>query len=249
MVFQNLLDPVLGPLLYIPSLPAVIILSLTVSLIITLVYKFTTNQSLMKDLKEEMKAFQKQMKELRQNPEEMMKVQKEAMQTNMKYMSHSMKSTLYTFLPIIIIFGWMNANLALDPIMPGQDFTVTAYFEEGITGDIELMPIDGINIESDPVENIDSGEASWIINGDSGEYLLEFLHNNKKYYKEVLITQENKYKDPVEEVKDGNINRIEVKHEKNIVMNLFGWKLGWLGTYIIFSIVFSMLLRKWMKIY
>jgi uncharacterized membrane protein (DUF106 family) len=32
-------------------------------------------------------------------------------------------------------------------------------------------------------------------------------------------------------------------------MNLFGWEVGWLGTYIVFSIVFSMGLRKILKLH
>ena len=32
-------------------------------------------------------------------------------------------------------------------------------------------------------------------------------------------------------------------------VSLFGWKPGWLGVYIIFSIIFSMVLRKLLKIH
>ena len=53
MVFENLLSPVFDPLLNLPTLLAVVILSFLISLIITVVYKFTTDQNLMKGLKEE----------------------------------------------------------------------------------------------------------------------------------------------------------------------------------------------------
>ena len=105
MVFENLLNPVFNPLLNLPTLWAVVILSFLISVIITLVYKYTTNQDLMKQLKDEMKEFQKEIKELRKEPEKAMQVQKRAMQTNMKYMMHSMRSTLFSFIPIIIIFS------------------------------------------------------------------------------------------------------------------------------------------------
>lgn len=249
MVFENLLNPILGPLLKLNSLVAVLILSLLVSLIITVIYKYTTNQSLMKDLKSQLKEMQKQMKELRSHPEEMMKVQKKSMEINMKYMGHSMKATLFTFLPIIILFGWMNAHLSYDPILPGQDFTTKVYFEEGISGDVSISVPDGVIVEGSVVKEIVNNEAMWALNGDEGEYLLEYDYNNKKYYKDVLITSENEYLKPVKAIKDGNVNRIEIEHTKNIVLNLFGWKLGWLGTYIILSIIFSMVLRKVMKVY
>src|SRR3989338_4786091 len=100
----SFLDPFLGPLFRLPSFLAILIFSLLISLLITLIYKYTTNQSLMKQLKGEIKEFQKEMKELKDKPGEVMRVQKEAMKTNLKYMSMSMKSTLTTFPPIIFLF-------------------------------------------------------------------------------------------------------------------------------------------------
>ena len=61
MVFENILNPIFFPLLSLPTLWAVIILSFLISLIITIIYKYTTDQNLMKQLKEEMKEFQKEM--------------------------------------------------------------------------------------------------------------------------------------------------------------------------------------------
>jgi uncharacterized membrane protein (DUF106 family) len=126
MTFFGFLTPALdfafGWMLALGPFWALLILSFIISVIIVLIYKYTTNQQQMKQLKDEMKGFQKQMKELRQHPEQALGVQKKAMQANMKYMSHSMKATLITFLPIIIIFGWMNAHLAFEPIMPGRIF-------------------------------------------------------------------------------------------------------------------------------
>ncbi len=249
MVFDNLLNPVLIPLLKLPILWAVVILSFMISLIITLVYKFTTNQSLMKDLKAEMKEFQKQIKELKHDPKKAMEVQKRSMKINMKYMSHSMKSTLFTFLPIILIFGWMNGHLAYAPILPDQDFTTTVIFEKNAEGEIALSVPEGLFIEGGSVKEVKDGEIKWVLKGDAGEYLLEYDFNNQKYNKEVLISTEFEYKEPIKSVRDGNINMIKIDNEKNIVLNLGFWKIGWLGTYIILSLVFSILLRKWMKVY
>lgn len=104
MVFESLLNPIFGPLLKLPPLWAIIIISLVIAILITLVYKWMTDQHLMKSLKDDIKKFQKEMKELKHEPQKVMAIQKKAMQTNMKYMMHSMKPTLVTFLPIILIF-------------------------------------------------------------------------------------------------------------------------------------------------
>ena len=248
MVFENILNPVFSPLLNLPTLWAVVLLSFLISVIITLVYKYTTNQDLMKQLKGEMKEFQKEIKELRKEPEKAMQVQKKSMQTNMKYMMHSMRSTLFSFIPIIIIFSWMTANFAYDPILPDKEFTTTVFFEENVDGEIELNVPEAISIKSEKKKEVKDGEVKWILSGKEGEYLLEYNFNNNKYYKEILIN-EKRYEDPVKKINDGFVKTIEIEHKSKKLLNLFGWKVGWLGTYIIFSIIFSIIIRKIIKVY
>jgi len=226
----------------------VILLSFLISLIITLIYKYTTDQNLMRRLKEEMKEFQKEIKELKKEPEKAMQVQKKSMQTNMKYMMQSMKSTLYSFIPIIIIFGWMNANLAFDPILPSQEFTTKVVFEDNIDGFIELSVPEGLTISGTARKQITDGDVKWLLSGERGEYLLEYIFDGRKYTKEVKIS-EKQYLEPIKTIKDKKIKTIEIEQDKKILMNIFGWKLGWLGTYILFSIAFSIIIRKLVKVY
>lgn len=178
-----------------------------------------------------------------------MQVQKQSMQTNMKYMMHSMKSTLYSIIPIIVIFSWMNANFAFEPIVPGQEFTTTVIVGKNFDDQIELSVPYGITISGDVIKEVKDSEVKWILSGEEGEYLLEYIINGNKYNKEVLITEENRYRDPIKKVNDGVVKSIEIDHKEKKLINLFGWKIGWLGTYIIFSIIFSILVRKIIKVY
>ncbi|MBI4141237.1 DUF106 domain-containing protein [Candidatus Woesearchaeota archaeon] len=109
---NNTLNIILSPLLALPPLWAITLLSFSIALLTTLIYKWTTNQSVMKELKDEIKKLQEQAKQLKDQPDKAMEIHKKVMETNMQYMSHSMKPTLITFLPIIIIFGWMQKNFA-----------------------------------------------------------------------------------------------------------------------------------------
>ena len=248
-MFENLLNPVFNPLLKLPIFWVVFLMAFIITLIITVIYKFTTNQNLMKELKDEMKELQKEMKELRNNPQEMMKVQKKAMQTNMKYMGHSMRSTLFTFIPIILIFGWMNSHLAYEPILHGQEFSTTISFYEGVNGVIGLDVPDGIIINGEPNKSIESNEVKWILKGEKGEYLLEYKIDGKSYTKDVLITDEKGYAQPLKAIKDKMVRQISIDNSKMKVLNLGFWNVGWLGSYIILSIIFSMILRKLFKVY
>lgn len=249
MVFSQILDPVFMPIFRLPILFAVIIVSFVLSLIMVLAYKFFTNQSLMKSMKDDLKKYQAQMKEHRNDTSKMMKVQKQAMDVNMKYMMHSFKPTLFTFIPIIIIFGWLNAHLAFAPIIPGEEFTTSVIFNEGVTGEATINPPEGIDVIGNKTQQITGNSVSWKLKGNEGEYLLDYKINENEYTKDVLITQEQKYAPPVQPVNNGLVSAIHVDQSKLIVLNLFGWKIGWFGSYFIFTLVFSMLLRKLLNIY
>jgi len=248
-MLESIINPIFAPLLKLPVLLIVLIISFAVSLIITLVYKFTTNQNLMKTLKEEQKEFQKEIKELKHDPQKAMEVQKKAMQTNMKYMGHSMRSTLFTFIPIIIIFGWMNSHIAYEAINPNQEFTTTLLLNNNIKGDIELIASEGINIKGENPKSVEDGKAIWVLEGTKGSYLLEYKFQDRSYTKELLITDQQEYDKPSKKVNDGFVKSISIDNKPMKALNLFGWKIGWLGTYIIFSLIFSIAMRKILKIY
>jgi uncharacterized membrane protein (DUF106 family) len=246
------LNFVFGPLLKLPPFWGILIISFIISVIIVLVYKFFTNQKVMKELKDETKALQKQIKTLKDNPSEAMAVQKKAMQTNMQYMMKSMKPTLITFIPIIIIFGWLQAHMAFVPIMPDQDFSMIIDFEDGISGSIMAEVPPGIELSGPATKEISDGKVIFTMRGKEGIYKsppIEFTVNDKTYSKPVIITNEPEYVSPVLSIRDNTIKSITTSNEKMKILNLFGWKLGWLGTYIIFAIIFSMLLRKLLKVY
>jgi len=248
MVFDSFFDLVFGHVLALPTFWAVLVMSLLISLIITVIYKYTTNQNLMKEMKDEIKELQKEAKELKDNPSEMMKANKKMMETNMKYMTHSLKPTLITFVPIILIFGWMSSNFAYEPIKPKQEFTVDAVFTEEATGKIKIYTSNEIDVQGDAEKDIKDGKASWLLSGGKGEHLLEFGIDGEKQSINVII-DDSKYSEPLKKIKNSKIKEIVIGNRKKTVMDLFGWKLGWLGTYIIFSIVFSMGLRKLMKLH
>lgn len=258
MAYYDFLNIAFAPLLKLPDVLAVLIMSFLVSIIIILITKYTTNQDMMKNLKEEMKSHQKQMKELKNNPAKMMEMQKKAMEANMKYMSHSLKPTLITLVPIFLIFGWMNSTFAYEGIKPMQEFKVSAIFDKNANGEAEIIVTEGVNVISDAKTKIVSGivnkrsyekTASWLLKGEEGEHLIEILYNNEKEQHSMLITDENKYLQPIKQGK-GSIKSISIDYKKKILIPIgFRDWLGWLGTYIWSSIAFTMTLRKLLKVY
>jgi uncharacterized membrane protein (DUF106 family) len=252
MVFDSFLDPIFNPLLKIPIFLAIVLISFIISLLISIIYKYTTDQTQMKALKDEIKKGQENMKLHKKDPEKMLKIQKKVMDSNMKYMTLSLKPTLFTFLPIILIFGWLNGHLAYDPLMPNEPFIVTAYLDEEFKGNVSLSA-DGLIFITEQNIVPYNGEASWELKGDLGIYTLMFSVNDKdSVNKQILITEERKYAPVEDRYKDSEIKKIKIHNNKVKPMKdipLLGsipWigGFGWLGTYILFSILFSIIIRK-----
>lgn len=246
-----ILSPLLQPLLNISPFFGIVVLSLAISLLITLAYKYLTNQEEMGRLKNEQKEYHKRMKELRSNPDEMMKVQKEAMGKNIEYMKHSFKPTLFTMLPILLLFGWMSAHLMYEPIFPSERYSITASFADGVIGNTELIVEEGTTLLSESSQPI-TGDVSWNLRSDGGEHFLTVKTANDQQTKKVLITGEMRYEEPVSYFENSEIEQIMINYNKLKPLgktSLFGWQPGWLGVYIIFSLIFSIVLRKILKIY
>lgn len=254
MVFEAILNPIFSPLLSLDPLVGIALISFIISLLITIVYKLVTDQDLMKRLKTELKELQKEMKDLKDQPAKAMAVQKRAMETNMKYMMQSFKPTLFTMLPIIIIFGWLNMHMAYYPLMPGQEFTATLTFEDTFSGDVSIEASDDLTVIGEIVKEVEESVVVFTMKGPSGEYLLDFVSDGETLLdepKEVIISDERDYA-KVEEVYKGDLKKIELSNEPIKPfgpLSIFGWRPGWLGAYILFSILFSTLLRKIMKVY
>ncbi len=258
MVLDTILNPVFKPLLNaVGPLWTVVIMSIVISFLITIIYKYATNQTLMKQLKDDLKKDQERMKKLKSDPKKMMEIQKSAMEKNMKYMMQSMRATLITFLPIILVFGWMNGHLGAESLKPNMPFIAGVEANEGISGNVTLRFGDAttganstnimlLNASAIPIED---GKARWVLKAGSGRYFLEFEHGGARATRYVTITNGLDYEQPIIPQKDSPFKALVVEHNKLIVLNLFGWKLGWLGTYIILSIISSMALRKLLKVY
>jgi uncharacterized membrane protein (DUF106 family) len=247
-------DVVFGWLLVIPPFWSIMLLSLLVSLIIVVITKFTTDQDLMKRLKGESKELQKQMKTLKDHPEKLMAVQKQQMEMSMKMMRQSFRPMIWTLIPILLIFGWMQDRLAYEPIMPGQEFSVKLQFEKGVGKLlINATAPEGIVITGAAGKEVTDGVAIFTFRAENeGHYTapgLTFNINGKDYVKDVMVTTKRAYAKPLKMVGDDVVRSIETVHEKLKVIRVGAFSLTWFWSYIIFSIFFSSVLRKLLKIY
>lgn len=259
-----------------PPILVIILVTLLVSVISVVIYKFTTNQQKLKSIHDEQKQLREEIKKSQNNPEKAMKLNKRAMELSMEIMPESMKSMIFTFIPIILIFGWLSANLSYMPLYPGETFTTTATFEKLVPGQqITLAASPGLGIVSSPTQDVIGDHVSWELKSQAaGTYNLTYTYGSGAYTETyslpVKISEEGKreYLNPVLPRQKKLLffipmgtgiseksNVLQIKVDMQPIrplgenFNIFGWHPGWLSIYIISSLVFTSLLRKYLKVY
>ena len=86
----------------------VIVISIIITLIMTIVTKYLTNQNRMKELKEIQNTCRIKIKDYKGKPEELKKIQQEMLECSMELTKHSMKPMLFAFVPLILLITWLR---------------------------------------------------------------------------------------------------------------------------------------------
>lgn len=255
MSFQSIvdavLDPVLGWALNIPSIWAILILSVVLGAASTLLQKYMTDQAKMKRLKNDTKKLQKQMKELQKEgkQDKMMKVQQKIMPIQMQLMKESFKPLLVTMIPFLLVFFWLSSHFAYYPLEPGEPFTVTAQFAEGAGGEATLVVPEELSVDN-ATKIVQDGMTSWTLQGPVGKYNLTLKYSGGEFQRDVLITNEREYVAPEKQF-SGVVESFDAGNTKLLPLgdfSLFGWRPGWIFYYILFSIPVSLLLKKLLNV-
>ncbi len=195
------------------------------------------------------------MKELKDNPKKMMKKQKEMWSKNMEYMRHSsFKSMIFTIIPVIIIFGWLSAHLAYMPLVEGEDFNVSLEFANAPKVPPEAAIPKGLTL----VEGYPKGNKNMVLYsfvGKAGKYEsppLRFTVDNEICDVPLIIVESEaqmEYTYPIIKCDAKPINQITISNKPLRPLSSLGLHLTWFWSYLILSVLFSMGLRKLLKVY
>ncbi len=113
MALEGFFNFIFGWALKLSSLLGIIIITFIITLLTTLVYKYFTDQEALKKVKEDNKRLQQEMKDHKGDVKKMAELQKEVFQKGfIEPMKHQWKPLLITFLPFILIFGWLRVTYA-----------------------------------------------------------------------------------------------------------------------------------------
>jgi uncharacterized membrane protein (DUF106 family) len=219
----------------------VVFLSLVLGLLTTIAHKYMTDQKLMRNARDEMKKLQTKMRSHKDNPKKLLEVQNKMMSYNMDIMKQSFRPLLVTFIPVIIIFGWISAATVYVPIMPDEGFTTTVT----VVGDGSVLAMSETLAVLTPTVATSENVAVFGFSGPEGEHTITYEYNGAKVTQEILIGE--RYANPKVSVK-APFKKIEANLEHLNMLNLGFTQFTGFGTYIVFTILFSLLLRKLLNV-
>ncbi|MEA3329782.1 MAG: hypothetical protein U9Q06_03480 [Nanoarchaeota archaeon] len=120
---HKILDPSVGVLLNWNVTWGMIILVFGISVFMTLVQKYATDQKTLKELKKEQKILQAEMKKYKEHPEKLMELQKKQLEFIPKTFQLTSRSIMFTGVPLILFFRWFG-----DYFMTIPDFRFFGFF-------------------------------------------------------------------------------------------------------------------------
>lgn len=102
------LNPSAGALLNWNLDIGMLIIVFIITLITTLIQKYTTDQKALKELREEQKLLQQEMKKYENHPEKIAELSKKQMEIIPKTFKLTSRAILFTGIPFILFFRWFN---------------------------------------------------------------------------------------------------------------------------------------------
>ncbi len=95
---------------------SILVLSFVVTLFLTIVTHFMTDRAMMRAIKDKQKNLKEEMKKHKDNPQKMMEINKQMMEDFPKQMKQSLKISLVTLVPLLILWNWLRVVLAATSI-------------------------------------------------------------------------------------------------------------------------------------
>ena len=245
-----------------------ILISFLTALLALFVYRFTSNQQGIRQVKNKIKAHLLELRLFKDSLSLTLKAQGKILRYNLKYIGYSSKPMLVMIIPFILILIQLSLWFGYQALDPGQKAILVVKLKEGqnpLDIDIAVEPSSGIDIEIPPIRIEEEGEINWRLHAkEKGIHDLTLIIDGRRITKEVAVNQKvlsrispakvrRNFIDelfyPKEAPLPGNlpIKKIEVKYPSKS-MNLFGWNLPWWLVYFALTIIFGFTFKGIFKV-
>jgi len=274
-VLGKIFDLIFFPFRNMSPWVGMILISFLTALLMLFVFRFTSNQKGISQVKNKIKAHLLELRLFKDSLSLSLRAQGNILRYNLKYISYSTKPLLVMIIPLILILIQLNLWFGYEALTPGQKTILKVKLEEGhspLEINFAIEPSSGFDIETLPLRIEEEREISWRLQAkEKGVHDLTLIVNGKRLTKKVVVAQKplskisplkvsrnfiNELINPGESPYSGNlpVKNIEVKYPA-MDMNLFGWSIPWLLgippwliVYFALSIIFGFVFKGIFKV-
>lgn len=178
-------DLLLAPVMRLPNWLSCAVLSGITGLIILVIYKYTSNQTAIKKIRNRIKANMLAMRLFKDSLHVTLTAQWQLFKAGIALLLNSLIPMAVMFLPMVIILAQLQSWYGYEPLAQGTEAVVTVQLDSGESlSSVRIDSISGAHIQTGPVRIQTLNQATWTIQADiadSGK--ITFQVNDKKFEK------------------------------------------------------------------
>jgi uncharacterized membrane protein (DUF106 family) len=267
-LFGKIFDALFYPFRSMSPWIGMIVVSFLTGLLMLFVFKWTSNQRGIKQVKNKIKAHLLELRLYKDSLALSLQAQGNILRCNLRYIGYSAKPMMVMILPLILILIQLNFWFGYQSLTPNQSALLKVKLKENqnpMQISFEIEPSPELNIETPPLRIEEFKEIDWrfsarkqgihqltlTIDGETVTKRVSVaqkalskispMKTGKNIIKQVLYPTELPIKD------DSMVRSVEIQYPTQN-MNLFGWHIHWLIVYFVLSIIFGFALKGVFKV-
>ncbi|HUU37165.1 MAG TPA: hypothetical protein VMW46_03045 [Candidatus Desulfaltia sp.] len=267
-VLGKLFDLIFLPFRSLNPWAGMAFISLLTGLLMLFIYRLTSNQTGIREVKNRIKAHLLELRLYKDNMGVTMKAQGQILRANLRYIVLNFKPLVVMIVPLVLILAQLNLWFGSEPLAVGRP----AILKVELAPEIRLLDMEfglaappQITVETAPLRLEELKEVDWRINpGSPGIFDLTVRAGEQKVLKTVVVDGRPLQKISSLKVRRNFLEEVLYPGEKSLPgrnpvrsvelayparrLNLFGLRVHWLIAYLGLSIVFGFALKRPFKV-
>lgn len=260
-LLRPLVDALLAPFTSFSPLVGLSVVSLVTAVGILLVFKYTSNQKALEDVKRKIHAGLFEIRLYNDDFRAIMKAQLDILRANLTYMRHSLAPMIWTLPPLVLLIAQLQFHYGYAGLPLERTALLKVTLAEGAaSGDKPALEVEapaGVAVDSPSVWVPSLREMTWRITPvEQGDFELSIRNGSESVTKSVRAREEvvrrspyrvrgflNELIYPAEPaLPAGSFESVTVTYPE-VNVDVFGIELHWMIVYFLLSIVFAFILR------
>lgn len=264
-ILNAIFDLILYPFRALPPIYGLIAVSLVTGLLMLIIFKRTSNQQVIKQVKDRLKAHLLELRLYKDDLGLSFAAMKGVLGTNMRYLQQAIKPMLVLMAPTILILIQLAIRYEYRPLQIGESAIVSVNFANASALDeVGLDLPEGVRAETPPLRIKQKHQVDWRIQAAAeGSWEVNFRIGDEVVTKELVVGEKlrplssrrvggklvDSFLNPVEAPLPSTsaIKDIRIQYPDRD-LSLWGWETNWLVVFFGFSVVTGFALKGLMGI-